>query len=316
MQQKGRILLKSDLDGFLSILSGYGDIFAPIKRDVASFEKIKNADEICFDEHAWFPPKQFLFPERNVMFRFEGEKVSVDYNEIKPTVLFGLRSCDLNGFRVNDKLFVECEYTDPLYKKRRDSLLLVGLYCYNEMDEYCFCDSMELEDYYDIMLIDRGNYYHVKAGSKKGEKFVEKLDKKEDFIPPKTTCKKSLKTKDISSFYKHGDWKKGADMCISCGHCTNLCPTCLCFTIEDDVNMDGSGERTAKLDSCQFKDFTKVTGDHVFRESRLDRFKHRIYHKIDYFKKQFDIYMCTGCGRCIRGCPEKIDWIDIANGLK
>ena len=175
---------------------------------------------------------------------------------------------------------------------------------------------MDMKDYYDIMLFDRGDYYHLKAVTKKGEKYVNKLKVEEKFDPPKTECKKKLKDKDIRDLFANQVWKKGADRCVSCGHCTNLCPTCMCFTIEDDTNLDGSGERVAHLDSCQFKDFTKVAGGHVFREGRVDRFKHRIYHKLQYYKDTYGTYMCTGCGRCIRGCPEKIDWIELIGEMK
>ena len=314
MKLKGKVLPKTELNKFLKSLRSYGEVYGPVKKDVVKLEKINDVKDICFDEHLWFPPKQFIFPEKHVMFKFEKGKFTTNYDDIKPTVLFGLRKCDLQGFAINDKLFLTQEFVDPHYKKRRENLLLVGLYCYNEMDKYCFCESMELDDHYDLMLLDRGDYFHVKSGSKKGEKYIKNL-KDQEFDAPKTTCKTTLDVKQIKEFFTNDMWNEGADKCLSCGHCTNLCPTCLCFTIEDDMNLDRSGERVAKLDSCQFKDFTKVAGGHVFRESRVDRFKHRIYHKLEYFKEKFDLYMCTGCGRCIRGCPEKIDWIELIHKM-
>jgi Fe-S oxidoreductase len=30
-------------------------------------------------------------------------------------------------------------------------------------------------------------------------------------------------------------------------------------------------------------------------------------HKFSYWKKQFDIFGCVGCGRCITWCPAGID---------
>ena len=89
----------------------------------------------------------------------------------------------------------------------------------------------------------------------------------------------------------------------------------MCFNVEDDVDLAGGGTRDAEWDSCQFRDFTKVAGGHVFREGRVDRFKHRIYHKLQYFREEFGILMCTGCGRCIRGCPAKIEWNELVNDL-
>ena len=105
-----------------------------------------------------------------------------------------------------------------------------------------------------------------------------------------------------SRFFDRNDvWEKESEKCLSCGDCTSLCPTCLCFDIKDEVNLDMvSGVRVAQWDSCMFKDFTAVAGGGVARDKRVDRLKHRIFHKLTYFPKKFDgASMCTGCGRCI-----------------
>ncbi|USN45545.1 MAG: 4Fe-4S dicluster domain-containing protein [Candidatus Woesearchaeota archaeon] len=305
-----KVLKKKALGAFLKKLASFGQVYGPVKTDTVRFEPVSHEKQLCLDEHAWFPVKEFLFPQKQVFFRFDGEKIITEDN-VKKAVLFGLRKCDLNAFLINDKLFLEGEHKDLFYEQRRNNLLLVGLYCYHELDEFCFCSSMNLQDYHDIMLYDRGSYYQVKAGTPKGEFFIAHLKDTEAFVPPPTTCSLALPTQEIAHLFEHQAWKEGADSCTSCGHCTNLCPTCLCFTISDDVALDGKGERVAEWDSCQYKEFTEVAGGHVFREKRVDRFKHRIYHKIQYFRERFDMSMCTGCGRCIRGCPEKIHWIHL-----
>ncbi len=91
----------------------------------------------------------------------------------------------------------------------------------------------------------------------------------------------------------------------------------MCFDVQDEVEVDlTKGFRIQKWDSCMYKDFTLVAGGHVYRNTRLNRFKHRIYHKLVYFPQKFERYMCTGCGRCIRGCPTKIDWIGLVNEME
>ena len=76
------------------------------------------------------------------------------------------------------------------------------------------------------------------------------------------------------------------------------------------------GERYREWSSCQLDSFTRVAGDHVFRNKREDRFKHRIYHQLVYFKERYGLNMCVGCGRCIKLCPTTIDFVDIINKMK
>jgi len=80
--------------------------------------------------------------------------------------------------------------------------------------------------------------------------------------------------------------------------------------------MGENGKRIRTSSSCQLKSFSRVSGNKVFRDSRLARFKHFVYHKIVYYKNKYGGFMCTGCGRCLRVCPTKIDWVDTINLLK
>jgi Fe-S oxidoreductase len=174
------------------------------------------------------------------------------------------------------------------------------------------------------MFYDKGDIYAIEVGSEKGQKLVKKfknLFKEEENIiteeDKKIINKKQLNTLDIKDKYDSEDWKKGADKCLACGACNFSCPNCHCFTIEDDVNFDlKTGKRVRKPASCQLRHFTRVAGDHVFRNEKVARFKHRIYHQIQYFKDRHDVVFCTGCGRCIEACPARIDWVDIINELK
>jgi ferredoxin len=212
---------------------------------------------------------------------------------------------------------------DTFYKVRRDASILIGLHC-KEGDDYCFCNSIELQDFFDLMFYDKGKEYAVETGSKKGVDFIKKYKKffKEagNIITDKDrkiVNKKKLNTTDIKDMYNNEDWKKGSDICVSCGACNFLCPNCHCFNVEDEVNFDlKSGKRVRKPASCQLRHFTRVAGEHVFRDDRVARFKHRIYHQIQYFKDRHDVVFCTGCGRCIEGCPAKIDWVEIINEMR
>jgi len=178
---------------------------------------------------------------------------------------------------------------------------------------------MELrDDGYDLFFYPEGINYCISIGSKKGENLVKNLEnlKKEIKIPnPKNG--KVLISKDIDRNYKNKVWESDANKCLSCSACTIYCPTCNCSDLKDklDINLkDGKRKRTEM--SCQLLSFTRIAGGKSFRESRLARFKHFVYHKIVYYKKKEGRYMCVGCGRCLRACPPKIDWVNTINLLE
>lgn len=319
---KGFLLPRKRLPELFALLQDFGEVIAPAYNQTSPFLRmrpIKSIDEAVLEGISWFTSKKYVFPPKQTLFSFKGKKITRPKKDIKSRVLFGLRMCDLNAFAVNDELFLNQEPKMPFYEEFRKKLLLVGLWCDKPQDKYCFCDSMDLKHHYDLCLFEKGENFHIKVGSAKGEKVLEKLKLKSDEEwreAPK--CKMKLKTTDIKKFFqKDKEWQKGEKDCLSCGDCTTLCPTCLCYDIEDETNLGGTcGERCAKWDSCMYKDFTLVAGGEHFRGKRLDRFKHRIYHKLQYFKEDHKKSMCTGCGRCIRGCPTKIDWIKIINEME
>jgi len=309
MEKRGKILLKKDLSKFIDKLKAYGEVVAPVKRDILRYDIIKDASEICFEGLPRFTLKKFFFPQNQDIFNFKENKIRKNEIKTKKYVFFGIRECDTNAFLVNDKLFLD-EISDDNYKNIRENMILIALHCNQPVDRFCFCESMEFKGYYDLLLYDLGDKFHIKILTEKGEGLVKNLEE-DEYWHETFICKNInvLETKDIKNLYDHPEWKKFSDDCISCGMCTNLCPTCLCFDIFDEVNLDlKSGKRKLQWDSCMYRDFTLVAGGHIFREERVDRFKHRIYHKIQYFKEQFGIFMCTGCGRCIRHCPAEIYW--------
>jgi sulfhydrogenase subunit beta (sulfur reductase) len=162
------------------------------------------------------------------------------------------------------------------------------------------------------------DHYLIDVKTKKGEKLVKDLKtlKKEIKIPlPKNT--KILEKNDIENHYKNKIWESDADNCLSCSACTIYCPTCNCYDIKDNLELNfKDGNRTRHEISCHLKSFTRVAGEKCYRDSRLSRFKHFVYHKIVYFRKRYKRPMCVGCARCLRVCPTKIDWVSTINLLQ
>ncbi len=317
--EQGYCLPKDNFVDFFQTLQDFGEVIAP-KQDnkFLRMSPVNSVEEINWDGVSWFPSKKYCFPETQTLFEFDGKNIQPWHELPAKRVLFGLRLCDLNSIYINDELFLNQKPKMNFYEKFRENLFLVGIWCDQPQDEYCFCDSLKLQHKYDLCLFDKGDYFHIKTGSANGVQIMAELKLKPDTHLPKTPkCKMKLKTTDIKEFFdKNEIWQQGVKDCLSCGDCTTLCPTCLCFDIQDETDLSGKcGERCAKWDGCMYKDFTLVAGGKHFRGDRLDRFKHRIYHKLQYFKDQFNKSMCTGCGRCIRGCPNKIDWVELLNNM-
>ncbi len=308
-----KILPKKELTNFLISLNKKYDVIAPINGGVTKFSKIKpeNISDLYLEKITDVPFKQVLMPEGEILLEFKNGKSTELLGDINETIVFGLRKCDLNAIEVLDKVMF-----DPQYLNKRKKLTLIGLYCENP-DEHCFCDSMELNDYYDLFFYPKGEEYIIDVKSKKGEKIVKNFPElKKELVIPRPKNLKVLKNKDIEKFYSDKLWEKDANRCLSCSACTVYCPTCNCFDIKDilDVNMK-DGKRIRRQTSCQLKCFSQVAGEKYYRDSRLSRFKHFVYHKILYYKKQKGRFMCVGCGRCLRVCPKKIDWVETINKL-
>ncbi len=310
-----KILPKKDLKKFIENLMKKYEVIAPVKEGITKFKILKSENDLnkfYLREITLAPFKEFLIPEREELLNFKDKKIKeVVKKPKKKTVVFGLRKCDLNAILVLDEVMF-----DKNYKIKRNNMILVGLHC-EHPDKYCFCNSMELEDFHDLFFYEDGGNYHISIGSEKGKPLVKNLKKSEKEIIKKIKNFKTLGDKDIEAHYNNKIWKSDADKCLSCGACTAYCPTCNCFDIKDELDINlKDGKRLRETASCQLHSFSRVAGGKIFRTSVLARFKHFVYHKIVYFKKQKGKYMCTGCGRCLRVCPPRIDWVNTINLMK
>lgn len=306
-----KILPKKDLPKFVESLIKKYQVIAPVKAPNTKFRKVNSFDEIYLHEITQAPVKSRFIQENEILLEFKNGKTTESKGEIKKTILFGMRKCDLNAVQIMDEVMFDQQYIN-----KRKNTVLVGLFCDNP-DEFCFCNSMQLQDFYDLFLYPKGKNFIISIGSKKGEALVKDLPtlEKEIKIPNPKNYKK-LENLEIAENYRDKIWEGDADKCLSCSACTIYCPTCNCFDIEDELDIDlKSGTRKRFQASCQLKSFSEVAGGKSYRDSRISRFKHFVYHKVSYYKKTHNRPMCVGCGRCLRVCPTKIDWVETINKL-
>ena len=328
------VLPKDSLSKFITEILKKNRVFAPVQNnDLISYSQIQKPSEINLDFlNSQMPPKEILFQQTETMFKFTpGSKGKIDPIKIDDaqTVIFGIRPCDAKSFAILDFVF-EQDYEDPYYLTKRKNTVLIGLSCTHPAVN-CFCTSLDgspaSAKYVDILFTDIGEKYFVEISSEKGKKFFKNYntsfkpatdadEKKKQEIEKKSinAIKRHQKNEGIAEklekIFDYPFWKNIAQKCLGCGTCTYLCPTCHCFDIQDETTSS-QGARIRIWDNCMNPEYTLHASGHNPRPARTNRVRNRVYHKYNYYPKNFDIIACVGCGRCVDKCPINIDIIDV-----
>ena len=307
-------LNKDNLHNFVSNLASEQTVVAPVSKgfNEFAFEPVTSAKEISLNYiPTILPPKKYFMPQNETLATYDVNKGQymepvVEYENM---VLFGVHTCDLAGIQCLNMVFSE----------RND-------YC----DEYASCRLVHNHTPnggYDLFFTDIGEKFIVHVNTLIGEKIIEKttqfkkatkadLDlleklrakKREIFADNEVPIVHEEIPKLFEKVYSSKIWEELAKKCLSCGNCTNVCPTCYCFDVIDEPNLDlKTGKRYRRWDSCQSETFAKVAGGESFREDRGARQRHRFYRKFKYPMNKFSRFFCTGCGRCSRTCMAKIN---------
>src|SRR3989344_2659303 len=310
---------EKEAEKLISFLRKKRKVIAPVQEDIVRY-KILEDNNMVF-QLPFYSFKKFIMPNKEEVFEFKNNKIKKKRKEKTDKLIFIMPRCDINSFHVLDRLLLQ-KPVDSAYKKMRENSILIEFDCEEKKkSKYCFCESMNLIDYFDLKIYKQKGYF-IEARTGKGSKLIKNLLKKKKirFKKPISKQRKKISEKQIDKLADNFDnplWQEYAKKCLSCGACTIVCPTCPCFRLRDSLDFNCiCGARIKEWSTCQTTDFTEVAGGHVFRKDRNSRLKHRIYHKLDYFKKEFNLHMCTGCGRCIAACPTKIDMIEIIKKLK
>lgn len=185
------------------------------------------------------------------------------------------------------------------------------------------------------MLTDLGDRVAVTPGSQAGTDLLSKAANLRDATPEEMEEAQSLQmqiagkaVRDLKvspkgwydlleKNYDSNVWAKQAAKCLSCGSCTLVCPTCFCYDVTDEVNLDlTTGERKRTWDGCLLRDFTKVGTGEIFREKVENRYRHRFNRKGRYLPDNLGFLACVGCGRCSSQCvPDIADPVNLFNAL-
>ncbi|MFH1854043.1 MAG: 4Fe-4S dicluster domain-containing protein [Candidatus Omnitrophota bacterium] len=327
-----RLVKKEDLVKLIDSLLKEFEIIAPkeLSGKGIFYQVLEDSKDLYLgQDFAIEPIKKFFLEPSSWILRHAKDDVSVEsfLQSDKKRIVIGARPCEARGLTLLDKLF-NSEYKDDFYINNRNRTIVIGLAC-AKPDESCFCTSMQgspvetsgmdaliLEtidsrvqstEYRFILEIitDRGEDLFGSIG----EEFKEDLKSHKEKL--KTLVKKEIKTPDnMDKVFESDYWVEVSRSCISCGICTFLCPTCHCFDLVDEEQ-----KRLRCYDGCSCPDFTLEASGVNPRPTKKERYRQRVYHKFDYFKKNFGENLCVGCGRCIRHCPVKIDIADIVDKI-
>jgi sulfhydrogenase subunit beta (sulfur reductase) len=322
-----------------ALMADYQVIGPQAKGPKFAFGPIADPAELRLDYNTTIlPPKKVLQPpeERLATFTMQGEPRVEPVVEARPTVLLGVHTCDLHAIRLLDRVFSQ-DHPDAHYLERRKQTVIVGLECLEPCDEDSFCKSMgtlTADEGYDLHMTDLGLAYAVDVATETGEQLlsrygttreasdadVRRLNEVLSAKWPRFTYRLDFDTAELpallSMAYDHPLWAELGERCLACGSCTNVCPTCYCFNVLDQVDMAlTQGERLRRWDSCQLDEFARVAGGENFREARASRQRHRFMRKGKYIYEKFDVLGCVGCGRCVRTCVANISIVDGFNAI-
>ncbi|MFW6456769.1 MAG: 4Fe-4S dicluster domain-containing protein, partial [Planctomycetota bacterium] len=298
------------------------------KDDRFDFAPLTDASNLRLDYDVSLTPpnKVCMQPPEEVLARFEGVDYESEFQD-QSYVLFGVHPYDMVAINQMDEIFSMDNY-DAHYMCRREAATIVALDP-QSVSENVFAGGVgtaTVDEGFDVLLTRIDDSYIVDIRTSKGEKLVESLEGSTEPTDDDLAAREKIWDRNeqelcehdinwdpdelpelLEKSHDHPVWEERAELCFYCGSCTNTCPTCYCFDVQEKVNYDlESGKRVRQWDGCQLVSFAKVAGDHNFRDDPAQRFRHRYYRKGKYVPEMIGECACVGCGRCITACVSNI----------
>lgn len=330
-------LKETDFPGFVAKLMALAPVIGPVaKKHKFTFEILKKPDELRLDyDVTILPPKKAIFPVKQKLVEFT-DKGFTSALWPKTQILLGVHFYDIKAIDMLDFLFKE-NNADNNYLAYRKETTIVGSNI-QTVSERAFFGTVGAEvkpKGHDAFLTKISGGYLFEVFTDKGKALLKQgaftkasaeqnqaaKQVNEDVL---TLCKEKLEyssetiaVKMRNAFKNEELWTELSKDCFACGTCNIVCPTCYCFDVQDKWNLDQkSGYRYRAWDGCLLEDFSKVSlgaggATENFRESKAQRYRHRMMRKATYLNEKLEGPACVGCGRCSVGCVP-----DIADPVK
>ncbi len=303
---------------------GYGD-----EQEAGHYRLTRRDDETRFGYNlgpsTW---KQFLFPPNETLFTVRTDLIAPASPAAVKRAFIGVRACELAAIQVQDRVFLGGQYQEQRYQQRRQEVLIVAVNC-SQAAATCFCtandDGPAVREGADLVLTEvnpQAPWYLVEAHSESAQQLVERVggepatedqQRQAEAAVAKAAgqIQRQLPREGLRDALfdalEHPHWSDVAERCLSCGNCTQVCPTCFCSTTRETVDLlsdEISHDRV--WDSCFTEMHSYTTGGPIHHKIR-SRYRQWLTHKLASWEDQFDVSGCTGCGRCISWCPVGID---------
>lgn len=335
-----KTLSKNSLQNFVQNLIKTRRVVGVMRKENKfAFGDLKNAEDLVLNHDVTVtPPKAFFQPPCEKLLDFDSGRAK-EFIEDKPFVLIGIHTYDLGALNQMDRIWADGN-ADEHYLSRRRAATIVAMRPVkaSKWSFWAAMESAEVNSGYDLLLTDVGEKYIVEVGTEKGKSLLEKhapdaKDASAEELKALEDAKKNLPnlcnedraikigakkiTELVRNNVKNPVWEEQAKKCYSCGSCNLVCPTCYCFDVEDNLELDlKTGERNRFWDGCLLEEFASVGSGENFRERRADRFRHRILRKTVFVADKIGELACVGCGRCSEVClPNITDPVQVINKI-
>ncbi|WP_108649554.1 4Fe-4S dicluster domain-containing protein [Dongshaea marina] len=334
-------LREGDFSPFLEKMIAANTVVAPVaKKDKFVFETLSRAEAIRLDyDVTLLPPKKEIFPPTQELLTFRDNKAKSSINP-QPKILFGVHFYDIKAIDMLDQLFAE-PIEDQHYTKNREAITLIGSNIQTiAPDAFYSTASIETQaEGHDGFVTHISGGYLYQVRSDKGKALLqyanfdtaseaqvseaEKVNQEAlDNCPKKLAATgRDLAIRMRERYDRMDLWEDVSADCFSCGSCNIVCPTCYCFDVQDEWNLDQvSGKRCRSWDSCMHPDFAEVSlGNNQvenFRDSAAKRTRHRFLRKTSFLNEKLGTQACVGCGRCTIACvPGISDPVEVVSKI-
>jgi formate hydrogenlyase subunit 6/NADH:ubiquinone oxidoreductase subunit I len=318
-------IVYDEIRGIADLPKGWTDVQEPGK-----YRLERRGDEALFGyvvgPHSW---KRYLFPPLATVATADrtptGWKMETPADPPPRYAFLGMRACELAALAVQDRVFLEGAYVDPIYEARREQCFIIAVNC-TQAASTCFCTSMKTgprcRSGFDLALTELQAGFVVEIGSDRGSALLGRVatrDAADDELTAAEATReravqqitRQMDTTDIRDLLlgnlNHPRWQEVATRCLSCTNCTMVCPTCFCSSVDDVAALDGKHiDRQRAWDSCFNIGFSYMNGG-IIRNDIRSRYRQWLTHKLASWIDQFGTSGCVGCGRCITWCPVGID---------